>query len=371
MTNGFCPACAINGEQVIMRINQDDFWECPKCHLQISTKNLLFATVLPWRGKSEFRTTNSNSFPDGWCITKPKKGSIDADETIIMTKAQFTEYVKNEVEKNSPVITSLPYYADLAYKFLHETKNPYLDGKRAISMLFNSGFKLKDYSSSNASLIINARLTLIDSYYSTNIGKMRYFGISDIVETIMRISDSDDNLVALAKELTMDHDVQKLEELLEGSYGLSKNNEDKGKATSLLSKYLYFLSEYKFPIYDSIVKKHYKSIAKKFKVNLNNANGIGNIKFFYEMNILNYKVNDFNKLDNLIWLFGKIKKGSYSLIISKEIYLKLVERIREKHGEDINDEIVQNYIALDLNKLEEWKVFNKDQIEFIRFVASV
>ena len=99
MTNGYCPECSLNSEKVEMKVNQDDFWECPKSHLQVSTKNVLFATVLPWRGKGEFRTTNSSPFPDGWLITKPKEGGIDADENIMMTKIQFEEYLENEVEK--------------------------------------------------------------------------------------------------------------------------------------------------------------------------------------------------------------------------------------------------------------------------------
>ena len=265
----------------------------------------------------------------------------------------------------------LLYYAELAYKFLHEKETSYLAGKKSISLLFNKGFMLKDYSNPNTRLIINARLTLIDSYYSTNVGKMRYFGISDIVESIMEISKSDEDLVLLTKEFQNNSDISKLEKLLEGNYGYSKNLENKGKATSLLSKYLYFLSDYNFPIYDSIVKKYYKPIVKFFKVELNDASGLGNIKFFHEMEILNKHVNDFNKLDNLIWLFGKIKKGSYSLIVSKEVYEKLISRMKGIHGEDVKDHDIQKYVGEKLKELEEWKVFNQFQIKFIRFVYNV
>lgn len=53
--DGFCPQCQVQGSEVPMQLNADDFWECPACRLQVVTAAPL-AGILRWRGQGNWRS---------------------------------------------------------------------------------------------------------------------------------------------------------------------------------------------------------------------------------------------------------------------------------------------------------------------------
>jgi hypothetical protein len=58
MFNGYCPECKLNGENVPMRLNSNDFFESEKTGLQIAISFPgVQAVVLNFRGSGDFRKT--------------------------------------------------------------------------------------------------------------------------------------------------------------------------------------------------------------------------------------------------------------------------------------------------------------------------
>ncbi len=58
---GVCPQCRLAGKEITMLHNDQDFFECPDCSLQVCTGDALHAVILHNRGQGSFRT--SNPFP--------------------------------------------------------------------------------------------------------------------------------------------------------------------------------------------------------------------------------------------------------------------------------------------------------------------
>lgn len=282
---------------------------------------------------------------------------------------------------------TLVYYAELSYSILHnENSLQYKEDKEAIQLLF-SKFNLQNYNEKEAGLIIKCRLSLIDSYYSTNVTKFRKYGIDDIIMHIKDFANSDKEFVS--KVLNYISSIEKNEwdddkafydvsSLLETDYGIDKQGKIFGNATSLLSKYCYFITHYNFPIYDSIVMNNYKTIANHFEVSLEHCKSYVHFdKFISIMVALNHDIKNFNKLDNLLWLFGKINMGNYSVILSKEKYLKLIDVTKASVSRLIDvksdefDELISLYISNNLFRLKDLEVFDNSQVEFIEFVYSI
>jgi hypothetical protein len=148
-----------------------------------------------------------------------------------------------------------------------------------------------------------------------------------------------------------------------------------------MSKYFYFLMGYKFPIYDSLVKDYLKEINKKFKptiIDCNKFKGFSSpLNFFKIISEFNEasQIKCFDRLDNLCWLYGKIDKGSFSLILSKDNYKKLIKKInvpeKERRIDKFRvDDFIKERLKKDINHLEEYvkiNIFTEDQCEFIEF----
>lgn len=260
----------------------------------------------------------------------------------------------------------LKKYALTAQKILdQETK--YIKDKRIISKLFKLSEPLTDKT-----LI---RLTLIDSFYSTQMNK-RYFGIEELSESINQISDNDDNLTSIViKFLNGDFD-NEISSLLLKNYGITKSGKQSNKAPSLITKYLYFLTGYNFPIYDRLVIKSYNSLKEKYSFyKLPSLPDSCNGEFFIALNHLNKvtEIHNFDLLDNFLWFSGKILDGSFSLIFSKKRYLKLLEEINLPENLDSEkiDESIRIYLkeSKNLEKLEH--ILGKEEMEFIKFCLSL
>ncbi len=65
--NGYCPESALNGQDVRMRLNNDDFYESEKTGLQIAVLKGVQAIIMNFRGKGDFREKHSyaDEFEDG------------------------------------------------------------------------------------------------------------------------------------------------------------------------------------------------------------------------------------------------------------------------------------------------------------------
>lgn len=168
---------------------------------------------------------------------------------------------------------------------------------------------------------IQLRLQLIDSLYSTQMNK-RHFGIEELAEAIVVYTDTD-----LLKEIelqTKGNKSNNLETLFSSKYGYDKKRIKNKKAVSLLSKYFYFLTGYQYPIYDSLVRLAYPKIIKKYNIKTEHLQ-VTDANFFEALSELNVRsgINNFEKLDNLLWYSEKIESKSFSLILSKEEFLNL------------------------------------------------
>ena len=101
---------------------------------------------------------------------------------------------------------------------------------------------------------VKLRLHLIDSLYSTQMNK-RYYGLEELAESIAQYND--EALILETHNLLNGQNSEILGALFTGKYGYNSVGQKQKKAVSLISKYLYFLTNYQFPIYDSLVKIAY------------------------------------------------------------------------------------------------------------------
>jgi hypothetical protein len=261
------------------------------------------------------------------------------------------------------MIKELKKYSNLANKILsRETK--YSRDKILISEIFNLSRDLSDK--------VLLRLAVIDGFYSTQMNK-RFFGIDELSDSITKLS-CDDNII---KKYALDYlhntnTENDISLLLKSNYGFNKSGMEYGKASSLISKYLYFITDHGFPIYDSLVKRSYKQFQIKYKgFKLPNLPHECNNQYFASIARLNEisGINDYDLLDNLLWLYGKITEGSFSLIIPKDSYLSLVRRIHfnDKSDSEEIDEFIRNYIKDESNKDSLISLLGKDEMQFISF----
>lgn len=261
----------------------------------------------------------------------------------------------------------IKYYSTISKNIL-EKETKYLKDKMLIKKLFNTELDTINLD------ILMFRLTLIDSYYSTQMNK-RFFGIEDIAENILLISKSDQDLKLQINNYLYDSKEQNfLRSLFEQKYGYNKKGIKVKTAPSLISKYLYFLNDFNFPIYDTLVKKSYPIIKARFNLDIPDLPKQFSIKYFDALKELNKKseINNFNELDNFLWLYGKLIEGSFSLILDKNGYLSLVKNIKFKKSKstDIDDEI-REYIKENINSKIIEEIFSIEMFKFIKFCFNL
>ena len=271
---------------------------------------------------------------------------------------------------------SLLYYANLASDIL-ENNTQYCISKNFISEnTFCSNNDINDEQD------FKLRLSIIDSLYSTQMGK-RIYGIETIVNSIRNISHSDSKLRYLFINYLDNEDckdtIHKL--LFVDIFGYNKKGAGYGVATSLISKYAYFLTNYKFPIFDSMVNKVYPIIAEKYKIKLpKKISKSKNNNFFQIMKILNKesRINDFDKLDKLLWLYGKIAFGSLSFLLTEQNYIDLVSDIEFLPNEDGNhksntiDDTIRSFIINNYSSSKFRDIIDRKKIiDFIGFALKI
>ena len=192
---------------------------------------------------------------------------------------------------------------------------------------------------------ILARLTLIDSMYSTQMNR-RYYGLEELAVALADVHNRK-NLEEAFLDFLKDKDLKPFElrnsikvktNLFIEKYGIGKNGEDKGKAVSLISKYAYFETEFRFPIYDSIVREMYPRIWNYcgFKEQMPEIKANDMVSFIEAIDLLISKLDctdvTYDTLDRVLWYVGKIYRGNLSLVLSMEEYKAFVKLYSKNKG---------------------------------------
>lgn len=256
--------------------------------------------------------------------------------------------------------TELREKSELANRIL-ENDTPYLKDKNRIYSLFLSE------STSFTQDIVEQQLTIIDSYYSTNMSK-RYYGIEQVAESIVKVSNNLKELELIFSNYKVNpHDYPPITKLFDANYGYTKIGKEFGHARSLISKYAYFVTHFNFPIYDSIVKEVYQSLHDKKLP----EKEFPDFLMAMQQLLISSNVENYNKLDNLLWLVGKILRGNYSLILRKDKYLRLVSKIDgigDLKSVEI-DEKIMKFSNENIDNLSD--IFTNDQIAMIKYCRSL
>lgn len=151
----------------------------------------------------------------------------------------------------------------------------------------------------------------LDFMYSTNLSKNKY-AIDDIVKYI-----KSEKFKKLSENIWEDTfiEISKLKFWLWNK-----------KAISFFSKYFFYLTDFKFPIYDSLVIKSSKTI---FNIKITENN------FYSKLYHLTSSFwVSFEELDWFLWLFWKIKKWSFTTFLSKNEFIKL-DDFYKKENKDL------------------------------------
>lgn len=200
-------------------------------------------------------------------------------------------------------------------------------------------------------MLIYQRLAILDSFYGTNVNRMRQFGLEEITDAIWNecktpngnYADSQlsDLAIDFVKNPNYKHRLKKLCDVVYG-YTIDKKSNNclkRQKATSLISKYLFFLvlasgDKMGFPIYDSIANKLtpklavYLGISKPGKVaNIIDLTVIQKqlVSVLSKADPLlwnNGTMNHLEILDYFLWRIGKVGNLSFSLLLTKSELLQ-------------------------------------------------
>lgn len=256
-------------------------------------------------------------------------------------------------------------YANQAARILgNNTK--YLINKNIINSIFAETKNIEDK--------VITRLSVIDSFYSTQMNK-RLWGIEEINLAINGISNDDNEIRNFAVEFAANPNAEsRIFNLINDEYGIKKNGQPFGKASSLVTKYLYFITSYQFPIYDSLVRTSYRYLQTRFPLfNLPDLTDECDINFFNSINALKNtsQINNYDLLDNLLWLLGKIMYGSFSLMFSQETYLQLVNLSGANALTKKVDQAIRNYLQININEQQVAQQFGDDFVSFFNFCFNL
>jgi hypothetical protein len=253
--------------------------------------------------------------------------------------------------------SNLAGLATLAHRALNEGDSEYARNKALISQFFSDSCAVA-YKE-------EVRLTLIDSLYSTQVASRRLYGITDIAESLRRAFPDDAALKICAAEWVNSGfaTANPLCSLFAANYGVDKSGKTGKSAASLLSKYLYFATDYSFPIYDALGAKYHYIAGKKTAPNFQKR--FRALKEIMDEN----SIDGFDKLDNLFWLYGKAHTGSFSLVLSAKRYVELMRCAQTKPAVAVVEEVRAGQNAVVLQEIfgpalyefiQTTKLFNKE-----------
>ena len=252
---------------------------------------------------------------------------------------------------------NLAALAGLAHRALNGGDTEYARNKALIAQFFSPACAAAHKE--------EVRLTLIDSLYSTNVAARRLFGISSLAQSLRAafkgggagLKEQTARWIAGGFDNANAND-KPLYDLFAAHYGVNKDGGEGKAAVSLLSKYLYFATGYAFPIYDALGAKYFfiaqkrtpRHFQKRFRV----------LREIMDEN----RIDGFDKLDNLLWLYGKVQKGSLSLVLNEAQYTALNNY---RGNKTIADSINRIRAGKDAAPLQ--KIFGADLYKFIQKTA--
>ena len=234
-------------------------------------------------------------------------------------------------------------FALLDAKDVNQSDSGFSADKDAIVRVFNG-----TNGCDKADLLV--RLTLIDSMYSTQMSR-RYYALDELAEALVILADGkkdklERDFLAFAKNpeknlklfdyIEIEGKKRVTKNLFSECYGIGKDGANKGVAISLISKYAYFLTGFKFPIYDSIACEMYPLVChfcgwnelEKRKLTIGKGGKVQGaetmISFVNAINSLIAKLGcrgaNYDLLDRYLWFVGKICRGNLSLVLSRSEY---------------------------------------------------
>lgn len=126
--DGFCPESKLKGEQVEMRLNEDDFWESVKTELQIAISDP-YAVILKWRGKNQLRKSSPKASDMHYGLLLTESMDIKGEEISLYKEGLFEyendledyiesiydteeEYNKNKFDPGDPVFKKQKKHLD-------------------------------------------------------------------------------------------------------------------------------------------------------------------------------------------------------------------------------------------------------------------
>ncbi len=252
-------------------------------------------------------------------------------------------------------------------------KSGFSEDKGAISKVFKS---IKEVSKTD----ILVRLTLIDSMYSTQMSR-RYYALDELATALFKLSGGKDgkleqmflDFAAAPEQKVHLFDYEERDDkgnivcknLFSECYGIGKGGADKGVAISLISKYAYFETNFKFPIYDSIACEiyplvwHFCGFGKDKPKLIHSENGkvVGDrtmVEYVKAINLLIDKIDckevNYDLLDRFLWFVGKIRRGNLSLVLSREEYIATINIFKAQNVTEESSEYF-NIEKVDLSKL--------------------
>ena len=101
--DGYCSQCKLAGNDIPMRLNHDDFWECPHCNLQGIGGGQF--TIRRIRGTSDFLDSElyATSYLSGvLTFTEDLEDECHPGD-VIMNEADLRVYLENEVRESKKV----------------------------------------------------------------------------------------------------------------------------------------------------------------------------------------------------------------------------------------------------------------------------
>ena len=187
---------------------------------------------------------------------------------------------------------------------------------------------------------IMLRLTVIDSFYSTN-AKYSYFSILEMAEAIWDLGTENDaqeyfySLVKGGKDY---------KGLFSKHYGIKKNLSRGDMMMSLLSKYAYYalLKDKKkyplgFPIYDRLVRNFYPKVCKLLGLKSSMPRNTSIEDYILSMDKLRKALfinsalfnglQQYDILDAYLWRMGKFEEGNLSLLLCRCDYEMFVNNL--------------------------------------------
>jgi hypothetical protein len=223
--------------------------------------------------------------------------------------------------------SNLATFAALAHRALNEGDSEHARNKALISQFFRDSCAVA-YKE-------EVRLTLIDSLYSTQVASRRLYSITDIAESLRRAFPDDVAFKICAAEWVNSGfaTANPLCGLFAANYGVDKSGKTGKSAASLLSKYLYFATDYSFPIYDSLGAKYHYIAGKKTTPGFQKR--FRTLKEIMDEN----SIDGFDKLDNFFWLYGKVTAGNFSLVLNKARYVALMRYAQTKPAAAVVEEV--------------------------------